>query len=328
MKSSFLFVVAGLMAFAPATLTWADTLVPGTPIELTGTHGKFDFIKIDPKRHRLLACHTGNGSLDVIDVADQKLIKSIPTGAAQGVAIDDKNGLYYVSISKPPKLVTIDAEKLEVIGEVPLPGPADLVALQPSSNKIFVCNDEKPEIWMVRPGTREPIIKYELPGAGMEDLAFDDNGTVLFQNIKEASELAKIDPVTGKILAKWPTLPAAKPHGLAIVPGTGTVLIAGGTGKLVLMSLADGKILASADIAPKVDQIAYDPGMHRAYGASGTGVLSVVNVEGGELVAHAPVPSATGDHSVAVDPVTHTVWVVFAKDNKAYAQAFTLKPGA
>lgn len=328
MKSSFLFVAAGLMAFAPVTLTWADTLVPGTPIELTGTHGKFDFIKIDPVRHRLLACHTGNGSLDVIDVADRKLIKSIPLGAAQGVAIDDKKGVYYVSSSKPPKLVAIDANKLEVTGEIALRGPADLVALQPSSNKVFVCSDESPEIWMVRPGTRGSIIKYDLPGTGMEDLAFDDKGTALFQNIKETSELAKLDPATGKVLEEWSTLPAAKPHGLAIIPGTGSVLIAGGGGKLVLMSLDDGKVLASVDIAPKVDQIAYDPGTHRVYGASGTGVLSVANVGGGELVAQAPIPSASGDHSVAVDPATHTVWIVFAKDNKAYAQAFTLKPGA
>lgn len=98
-------------------------------MELTGTQGKFDSIKIDSANNRLLACHTGNGSLDVIDVITSELIKSIPTGNAQGVAIDSENNRYFVSVSKPPKMVIVDSTKLDVMGEVALPGPADLVAL-------------------------------------------------------------------------------------------------------------------------------------------------------------------------------------------------------
>jgi hypothetical protein len=62
-------------------------------------HGKFDFIKIDSANSRLLACHTGNGSLDMIDTTTSKLIKSIPTGNAQGVANDSRNNRYFVSVS-------------------------------------------------------------------------------------------------------------------------------------------------------------------------------------------------------------------------------------
>ena len=57
LAASFIFLTAPLMA--------AETLNPQPPVELTGTQGKFDFIKIDASRNRLLACHTGNGSLDV-----------------------------------------------------------------------------------------------------------------------------------------------------------------------------------------------------------------------------------------------------------------------
>src|ERR1700734_2814335 len=109
----------------PRLVSAADSLTPGIPVEVTGTQGKFDFIKIDSANNRLLACHTGNGSLDVIDVTTSKLIKSIPTGAAQGVAIDTKGGRYFVSVSKPPKMVVVDSAKLEVTGEVPFTDPAD-----------------------------------------------------------------------------------------------------------------------------------------------------------------------------------------------------------
>ncbi|MCE0523086.1 MAG: hypothetical protein LV480_09265 [Methylacidiphilales bacterium] len=320
-------LVLGLLALSSLLISAsaADSFSAGQPVELIGTHGKFDFIKIDPARHRLLACHTGNGSLDVIDVATSKLIKSVPTGAAQGVAMDDKNGLYYVSVSKPPQLVIFDAGKLEMTGGLPLPGPADIVAYHAGTNRVFVCNDEKPELWVIDPVARKILTTISLPGKGMEDLGFDDKGDFLFQNLKETSELAKVDPRAEKVAGKWSTLPAEKPHGLAMVPGTHTVLIAGGTGKLSLMDLETGKVLASTDIAQRVDEIAYDPGNKRAYCASGLGTLSVVSVSPDKLTSLDALTTSPGTHSVAVDPQTHAVWIAFAKDGKAYVQAFSPK---
>lgn len=300
----------------------AASLTPGQPLELAGTQGKFDFIKIDAMRRRLLACHTGNGSLDVIDIDSTKLIKSVATGAAQGVAIDEKNGRYFVSCSKPPKLVIVDSTKLEVIGEVPLPGPADIVAYHPQLNRAFVCNDEKPELWVIDPEAKKIVTTLALPGAGMEDLGFNASGTFLFQNLKEASELVKIDPAKEKIMTSWPTAPAEKPHGLAMVDAADAVLIAGGTGKLVLLSLSSGQVLASADIAQRVDEIAYDPGLQRVYGASGLGMISVVSVGKNELIALDSIPSSPGAHSIAVDPKTHTVWIAFTKEKQAFVQPF------
>ena len=307
-------------------LTAADSLIPRAPVELTGTQGRFDFIKIDSANNRLLACHTQNGSLDVIDVTTSKLIKSVPTGAAQGVAVDEKNGRYFVSVSKPPKLVIIDSTKLEVVGEVPLPDPADVLTYHPATNRVFVCNDKKPELWIIDPETKKILSTITLSGGGMEDLGFDGQDSYLFQCLKDTSELAKVDPKDGKILAHWPTTPAEKPHGLAMVPGTDTVLVVGGTGKLSLMSLSTGQVLASTDVAPKVDEIAYDPGLQRVYCASGSGTISVVALDQNKLTTLAPLTSAPGCHSIAVDPKTHTVWIVFAtKDNKPFVQSFTSK---
>jgi DNA-binding beta-propeller fold protein YncE len=303
----------------------ADSLIAGKPVELTGTQGKFDFIKIDAANGRLLACHTGNGSLDVIDVATCRLIKSVPTGAAQGVAIDSKNGRYLVSVSKPPQLAMIDSAKLVVLGVVPLPGPADLVAYQPETDRVFVCNDEKPEMWIIDPVAKSILTTIAFPGGGMEDLGFDKGDNLLFQCLKDSSQLAKFDPKEGKISETWPTAPAEKPHGLAILPDSNQVLIVGGNGKLGLFSLSTGKLAASADVSPRVDEIAYDPGAQRVYCASGLGTISVVAVDHDQLTTLAPLPSSAGAHSIAVDPRTHTVWIVFAKDGKPYVQSFAAK---
>jgi len=326
MKFTLIFSLA-LSTILPliSPISAADSPVASAPVELTGTQGKFDFIKVDPTRHRLLACHTQNGSLDIIDVTTSMLIKSVPTGAAQGVAIDDKNGRYFVSCSKPPKLVIVDTTTLEVTGEVPLPAPADLVAYRPESNRVFVCNDTKPELWVIDPEAKTILMTLTMPGGGMEDLSFDGQDAYFFQNLKDVSELAKVDPKDGKVLATWPTAPAEKPHGLAMIPGTDSILIVGGTGKLSLLSLTTGKVLGTADISPKVDEIAYDPGLQRVYCASGLGTISVVSLDHNTLTPQAPLTSSPGTHSIAVDPQTHTVWIVFAKDGKAYVQSYVAK---
>lgn len=307
-------------------LTWAgDSLTPENPVELTGTRGKFDFIKIDSVNNRLLACHTGNGSLDLIDVITPKLIKSIPTGNAQGVAIDSENNRYFVSVSKPPKMVIVDSTKLEVIGEVGLPGPADLVAYHPETNRVFVCNDDKPEMWVIDPTEKKILSTINFPGGGMEDLGFDSQDAFLFQCLKDSSELAKLDLKTERIVAKWSTSPADKPHGLAMVPGTDQVLIVGGTGKLGLFNLSTGRMVGTADVSLKVDEIAYDPTLQRVYCASGLGTISVVGLDHKRLTTLAPLTSCLGAHSIAVDPQTHTVWIAFAKNDIPYVQAFTAK---
>ena len=48
MKSkAILSLVCSSLLIVPRLVSAADSLTPGNPVELTGTQGKFDFIKID-----------------------------------------------------------------------------------------------------------------------------------------------------------------------------------------------------------------------------------------------------------------------------------------
>ena len=301
----------------------ADLLVAGKPLPVAGTHGKFDFLAVDAEGRRLLAAHTGNASLDVIDLDKQEVLKIVPTGAAQSCAVDAKGGRYFVSVSKPPQLVTVDAAKLEVTGKVPLAGPADLLAFDAKSGKVYVCHDDGKELWVVDPAEKKVVATIGLPSDSPEDLGFDASFGRLFQSMKTGSVVAAINVATGRVVEKWPTAPAEAPHGMAMVPEAGAFLVAGGNGKLVMMSQKDGHVIASADIAQRVDQIAYDAVLHRVYCASGTGKIVIVTVEKDRLSAAGEVASADGARSIAVDPKTHTVWIAYAKGESSLVQPFT-----
>ena len=74
-----------------------------------------------------------------------------------------------------------------------------------------------------------------------------------------------------------------------------------------------------------MDEIAYDPGLHRVYCASGLGTISTVSLHHKKLTPLASTFSAQGAHSIAVDTNTHTVWIAFAKDGQPFIQAFDAK---
>src|SRR5271169_5365823 len=100
-------------------------LVASEPMLVPATKGRFDCLRVDEQFHRLLANHTGNGTLDVFDLPDGKLRQTVPIGAAQDVGIDNERGKYYVTVSDRSELTIVDRQTLKVVDSVALPGAPD-----------------------------------------------------------------------------------------------------------------------------------------------------------------------------------------------------------
>lgn len=317
-------LVLGLATGLLAVAGHAAPLTAGDPIELTGTKGGCDFIRFDPSAGRLLLGHAGNKSFDVFDTAGKKLLKSVPASTSQDAAADVKGGRYYVSGNNPSRMVIVDAATLAVAGEVPTPAATDLIAFNPQTGLVYECNDTAGEVWVIDPVAKKIVSTITVAGGGMEGIAFDPEYRHLYQAAKKNSTIAMIDPAKNTVTAIWPLAPDTGPHGIAVVPETDG-LLAACAGQLVLVSRTTGKVVATAPIAGRVDEMAYDPGLHLAYCSSRQGRISVVAVAADKLVSLGDVPSQPGAGNIAVDPQTHTVWIAFSKgkDGAAFVQPFT-----
>jgi sugar lactone lactonase YvrE len=148
-----------------------------------GTKGGFDFLEVDRQLHRLLADHTGNKSLDDFDLPDGKFIESVPTGAAQGVAVDVAHNSYYVTVSDRKKLVAVDRKALDVSGSVDLPGPPDAVTYFPKTGLVYVDHDDGEDLWVIDPTAQKIVATITIPTAP-ECILYDPDFDGLFQNIK------------------------------------------------------------------------------------------------------------------------------------------------
>ena len=302
----------------------AAPLTAGDAIEVTGTKGGCDFIRFDTAGNRLLLGHTGNKSFDVFDIAARKLLKSVPTSTAQDAATDVKGGRYFVSGNDPSRMVIVDSKTLEITGAVPTAADTDLIGFNPVTGLVYECNDTAGEVWVIDPNAKKIVTTIKVAGGGMEDLAFDADCKHLYQAAKKNATIAVIDPAKNTVTDTWSLAPNTGPHGIAVVPDNDG-LLAACAGKLVLVNRTNGKIIGTADIAGKVDEMAYDPALHRAYCASRQGKISVVAVAADKLTALGDVADATGAGNIAVDPNTHTVWIAYSKgkDGPAFVQPFT-----
>lgn len=328
MNSSNFFAAAIAAGFFTAVSLNAQTNAPigpltaGESIPLPGTTGGFDFIRVDSAGNRLLLGHEGNKSFDVFDLSSKKLLKAVPAGTSQDGAANPKRGEYYVSGNDPGRMVIVDAKTLAVTGEVALPAASDIMGFDPDSGLVHVCNDTAAEQWLIDPAAKKIVTTISFDGKGVEDMAFDLKNKRGYQAVKGTDTIAVIDLVDNKVLAAWPLAPDKGAHGIAFVPKTDSLLVAC-AGKLVLFDCAAGKIVATAPIATRVDEMTYDPGLHMAYCASRQGKISVVAVAADKLTPLGDVPDATGTGDIAVDPKTHIVWDAYKKDGQCFVQSFT-----
>ncbi|HXB59838.1 MAG TPA: hypothetical protein VNU95_09745 [Candidatus Acidoferrales bacterium] len=320
MKTKFASCLASLL-FALSLKAQPAPLTAGTPIPLPGSSGGYDFIQADPSHNRLLLDHEGNHSFDVFDLNTHQLT-TIATGTSQDAATDTKHHAYYVSGNDPGRLVIVDSKTLTVTGEVPMPSDTDLIGYDPKTGLVHLCNDKAAEQWVIDPVAKKIVTTIKFDGKGMEDMALDLKNRRLYQAVKGANTIAEVDLDSNAILAAWPLAPDKGPHGIALVPKSDGLLVACAS-NLVLMSRSTGKILATAPIGGRVDEMTYDPGLHTAYCASRQGKISVVAVADDSLTPMGDVPDADRTGDITVDPRTHTVWIAYQKDGQCFAQPFT-----
>jgi DNA-binding beta-propeller fold protein YncE len=299
----------------------AQPLTAGAPIPLPGTTDGYDFIQFDSAGNRLLLGHEGNKSFDVFDLASRKLTV-VPTSTSQDAAVDIKHKKYYVSGNDPGRLVIVSSKTLTVIGDVPLSSDTDLIGYDPQTGLVHICNDKAAEQWVINPMNKQIVTTIEFDGTGMEDMALDVKSRRLYQAVKGTSTIAQVDLDSNKILAAWPLAPDKGPHGIALVPDSDGLLVACAS-NLVLMSRSSGKILSTAPISARVDEMTYDPGLRMAYCAGRMGKISVIGVSADKLTPAGEVPDAPRTGDITVDPATHTVWIAYQKNSQCFVQPFT-----
>lgn len=231
------------LLLTPARADDASSMNLTQTIRLAGKAGnRLDGLALDSKRDHLFVANTGNKSLDIVDVRQGKLVKSIPDqegiqrvlflpGADRVMATLGKNNCNVFdaqsfkllrSIKVPDadtigldprgnlicvasgdrKLFQFDARTLAAKGEIKLPTFPESFVMEKSRPRMYVNAPVPHQVLVIDTAKREVLKKYALPEAGNYPLALDEPSHHLFVGCRKEPCVIVLDTETGKQVAR------------------------------------------------------------------------------------------------------------------------------
>ena len=294
---------------------------------------RIDYQSLDAGARRLYVSLMGAGKLLVFDIDANKPLRqldgfpkttgvlvvpslhrvysSVP-GAGLGPSLNVGLGMLGLS-SGHGAVAIVDTDTLHEIARLPGGVFPDGIAYDPKDNRIFV-SDEMGSAISVIDAAASRLTARIAAGGEVGNVQYDPVSAMLYAPIQTRNEIGIFDPSGSRRTASYPLTGCKHPHGLAIAPGAAIGYVACDENDvLVTVDLKDGKELGHLPLGHDPDVLAIDPGLKRLYVASESGNLSSFDI------ANPRAPVALGDsligphaHSVAVDPVTHRLFLPLA----------------
>ncbi len=276
-----------------------------------GGDGGWDYLAFDTAGHRLFVTHGTH--VTVVNPDNGSIIGDIPnTPHVHGVALAYDLGRGFITAAGDTSIHIFDLASLKPLGTVKVDPDDDAILYDPATHYVVSLNGDAHSATVIDGASGKSVGRIELPG-GPEFGASDGNGTV-YANIEDKSLVVALDLKQLKVVRQWSLAPCESPSGLAIDRRHHRIF-SGCHNKLMAISDADaGKVVATVPIGRGVDANRFDPGTQLAFSSNGDGTLTVVHEDSpDQYTVRGNVTTQLGARTMALDPKTHTVYLVTAK---------------
>ena len=276
-----------------------------------GGEGGWDYLTVDSAARRLYISRSTH--VMVIDLDTEKVVGDIPnTPGVHGIAVAPELNRGFISNGKADTATIFDLKTLKVLGKVKTGGNPDAILYDPASQKVFTFNGRSKDATMFAAATGKPLGTIKL-GGKPEFAAADGKGKVYVDN-EDSNEVVEIDSLMGRVSRRFSLAPCEEPTGMGIDP-VGRRVFSGCHNRIMtVLDLAAGKVVARVPIGAAVDANAFDPGTGLAFSSNGDGTLTIAREESpGNFQVVQTVATQRGSRTMALDPVTHTVYLAAAQ---------------
>jgi DNA-binding beta-propeller fold protein YncE len=291
----------------------ADPYMMQKPLHIGG-EGRWDYARVDPEAHRLYV--TRGDHAQGIDLKTGKVVIDI-TGLQRthGVAAVEAVGRGYITDGQAGTIVVFDLKSGAVLASVPAADDADGEIYDAGTNQILATCGDAGALAILDAAADPKTARAQTIDLGgkPEFLAADGKG-MAFANLEDKDQVVAVNLKTMKVTAHYPIGTGTSPAGLAIDAEHGRLFIGCHNNKLIVMSTANGKVLAELPIGQGNDACAFDPGTGYAFASCGDGTLTVVKEAApGKFEVIQTVKTLRGARTLAVDPSTHIVYLPTAE---------------
>jgi YVTN family beta-propeller protein len=269
---------------------------------------RFDYQSLDASHGRLYIAHMNADQLVVFDTKKRKVVANLDGFPnVHGVWAVPELGRVYASATGEHKVAVVDMQTLKIIAKTgPVKYP-DGIAYAPSAKRVFV-SDEHGDADAVIDATTNSLIATIPLGGGAGNTVYDPGSGHILVAVHEKSELVAIDPVSAKIVGRYPVSGIESPHGIVLDVDSRLAFVAGeDNNKLAVIDLANMQVLATYPVGKDPDVLAFDRGLKRVYVSAESGTVTVFRENGKALITVGTL-SMPHAHTVSVDPETHLVY--------------------
>jgi len=290
MKAAFcIFFASALIACAaePTALTLEKS------IPLPAVKGGFDLMAVDVAGQRLFLCAEENNTVEVLDLAAGKALRSLPGFAEPKWAVyrPEQQRLYILQATGT--VAVLDARTFAPVKDYKFKEKANNLRFDAKTGELLVGIGKTfgaiASVDTTKDATTGEIALTDFPKQ------FEVEDGRIFANVPKANHIAVIDRAARKVVATWPVSEAKDNVSMGFDRAQHRLFIGCEPGKFVVFDTTAGRSVASLDIAAESDGIHYDAARHRIYVSCGAGVLEVIaQKDAGHYALAASVPTAKG----------------------------------
>jgi DNA-binding beta-propeller fold protein YncE len=279
-------------------------------IPLNGSATRFDYQSLDAGRGLLFLAHLGGDEVEVVNTSTDRVVSVIgAVPSPHGILVVPEAHRVFVSETGSQHVLELDEDTGTRIAEGQGGEFPDGLAYAATVNRLFV-SDETGGGEMVLDGrTLSEVGRIDMGGAVGNTQVDTQTGSIVVA-AEGREQLAIVDPLTLAVTARIPIPGCDGAHGFVVnAPARVAYVSCENNAKLFPVNLTSKQIGASFDVGDEPDVPAFDASLGRLYVASESGVVSVFHAEAGTLTKTGEAYLAPAAHSVAVDPMTHRVYV-------------------
>jgi DNA-binding beta-propeller fold protein YncE len=174
-----------------------------TKIPLGDVRGRIDHMAVDLKRQRLFVAELGNDSVGIVDLPNRKLISRIPgLKAPQGVGYEPTTDTLYVANAGDGSVRLFEGSDYKAAGRIELGSDADNIRVDAAARQVFIGYGSG-GLALIDPSTHRKVEDISLK-VHPEGFQIDPDTSQIFVNVPDARDIAVVDRVSQKQIAKWP----------------------------------------------------------------------------------------------------------------------------
>jgi DNA-binding beta-propeller fold protein YncE len=237
---------------------------------------KLDHLALDAKRDRLFVANMANRTLDIIDLKQGKLFKSVPDQKGiQGVTYAPDLDRVFVGLGVDGYCNAFDGENYALLKSLPFPTDCDNVRYDPHTGMVYVAHLEK-SLGIVDAKTLAVKADLKLPGFP-ESLTLEKKRPRMYMNTPSPAGVMVFDTEKRELIKTYPLKRASGNYPLALDEPNHRLII--GCRKepmIVVMDSETGKEITSVPVPRDIDDLFFDAKRKRLYAACGEGFLAVI----------------------------------------------------